>query len=301
MLPLVVIITLCAPDLGLVETEYSKFLNYIVVDRGQVSDELATVWNAPRMVGRDYLLMQPESKAPFYLRFVQADPVDGYGPMKTFGWNATEILVQDPDDLARNLRKQDSLFRIIGEPRPLSATSNIRAMQVVGPADEVLYLTRIPVSPPGAPSSGRSSAQTYVDRVFIVIVGGPDIQAMRKFYRDVFDMPVSDPGEARMTVLNKAHGFDIERVHPIAMARVSDEFAIEIDGYPSTATSRPQRYGELPPAMAIVGFEVDSLDGFQDRFLAPARVIDALPYNGRKVAIIRGATGELIELIEEAR
>ncbi len=65
MLQLIVIITLCAPDLSVVENEYSKFLNYSVVVRGQVSEELATTWGAPRMVGRDYLLMQPESNAPF--------------------------------------------------------------------------------------------------------------------------------------------------------------------------------------------------------------------------------------------
>lgn len=298
MFQLIVIITICAPDLSIVEREYSNFLNYEVIDRGEVSAELANVWDAPRMVGRDYLLMQPESKAPYYLRFVQADLVDGYEPMKTFGWNATEILVQDPDGLARNFRSNDSLFRIIGEPRPLSATSNIRAMQVIGPADEVLYLTRFPASLPGEPASGFGSAQTYVDRPFIVILGGPDIQEIMTFYGDLFGMKVSDASESRMTVLNKAHGFDIERVHPLAMAMVSNEFAIEIDGYPSNATSRPTRYGELPPAMAIVGFEVESLDDYRNQFLAPPSVMDDLPYDGRRVGVIRGPTGELIELIE---
>ena len=86
--------------------------------------------------------MQPESGAGVFLRFVQAAPVAGYGPMKTFGWNATEILVQDPDALAEQLA--DSPFKIVGSPMNLSSNENIRAMQVVGPANEVLYLTRIP-------------------------------------------------------------------------------------------------------------------------------------------------------------
>ncbi len=296
---MIVIITICAPDLDLMEQAYSNSLQYEVVERGKVADELATVWNAPRMAGRDFLLMQPESKAPYYLRFIQLDSVDGYGPMKTFGWNATEILVQDPDGLAKQFREKDSLFKIIGEPRPLSATSNIRAMQVVGPADEVVYLTRFPSSSPGDSTPAMASATTYVDRPFIVIVGGPDIQAIRTFYREKFGFQVSEPSKSRMTVLNKAFGFDIEQVHPLAMVRISSEFAIEIDGYPDAATTRPHRFGELPPSMAIVSFEVDSYDGLEDSMLGPAQPISVSPYNGRMVAVLRGAAGELIEVIKE--
>ena len=290
MLKLILIITTVAPNLSLMEEAYTGPLDYNVVARGQVSRDLAVAWDAPRMVGRDYLLLQPESKARIYLRFVQGDSVAGYGAIKTFGWNATEILVQDPDELAERLRGPDSPFRIVGEPRPLSATSNIRAMQVVGPAEEVLYLTRIP------PSNARESAQTYVDRPFIVILGGPDMQAMRQFYQDVFHVSVSEPGPARMTVLNKAHGFDIERTHPLAMARISPRYGVEIDGYPETATIRAHRHAELPPAMAMVGFEIESLEGLS--LAAPASRIDELPYNGRKVGVMRGPAGELIELIE---
>lgn len=296
---MIVIITMGAPDLDRMEQAYANSLNYQVVDRGEVAEELATVWDAPRMAGRDFLLMQPESKAPFYLRFVQVDSVDGYGPMKTFGWNATEILVQDPDGLAKQFRENQAPFEIVGEPRPLSATSNIRAMQVVGPVDEVLYLTRIPPRPADdSPAAGLTSATTYVDRPFIVILGGPDMEAMRTFYRDRFGFHVSEPSMARMTVLNKANGFDIERTHPLAMARVSPQLGIELDGYPETSTTRPQRYGELPPAQAMLSFEVDSFDNFANILLAPPQTISVMPYEGRSVAVVRGVAGELIELIK---
>ncbi len=295
---MLVIITVSAPNLELIEEAYSKSLNYEVVDRGQVAEDIATVWNAPRMAGRDFLLMQPESKADYYLRFVQVDAVDGYGAMKTFGWNATEILVQDPDTLAQQLRETDSLFKIVGEPRPLSATSDIRAMQVVGPADEVVYLTRIPKSSADKSVAAMATATTWVDRPFIVILGGPDINAIRSFYQDNFGLKIGEPGMARMTVLNKAHGFDIETTHPITMARISPEFAIEIDGYPAEATTRAQRFGELPPSMSMVGFEVDSFDGLEQHMVAPAQAISSLPYNGRTTAVLRGPAGELIEVIK---
>lgn len=295
---LIVVITYAAPDLSLIEQAYSESLNYRVVDRGAVVEEMASAWGAPRMAGRDFVLMQPESNADFYLRFVQSDAIDGYAAMKTFGWNATEILVQDPDELAKQFRGNDSKFRIVGEPRPLSATSPIRAMQVVGPAEEVVYLTRIP--PPDAEGGNpdRAGATTWVDRPFIVILGGPDLDAMRNFYKEQFGFQVSDGGMARMTVLNKAHGFDIERTHPIAMARISPEFAIEIDGYPETATTRAHRYEELPPSMAMIGFEVSSLEPFRSQLLGPAQSQAAKPYGGRKIGVIRGPADELIELIE---
>ena len=121
---------------------------------------------------------------------------------------------------------------------------------------------------------------------------------MLQFYNEVFEMPVATPGTARMTVLNKAHGLDIETEHPLAMARLPKDYALEIDGYPDTATIRPQRQGELPPALAMIGFEIDSLDGLGRPLLAPAKAIHARPYNGRRVGVMRGAAGELIELIE---
>ena len=291
MLALILIVTLGAPDVGAIERAYAQWLDYQPVEHGRISEELAAVWAAPRMAGRDYSIMKPASGANVYLRFVQVDTPADYVPMKTFGWNAVEILVQDPDGLAEQLGNAKSPFRIVGVPRPLGPNSPIRAMQVVGPASEVLYLTRVP------PEPGRHAAKTYVDRPFIIIVGGSDIDAMRNFYRDVFQIQVSPASQARMTVLNKAHGFDIETTHPLAMARLSEEYAIEIDGYPPSATVRTTRPGELAPAVASVTFEVDSVDALKVPLVAKARSIAAFPYRGRQVGVARGAAGELLEFI----
>lgn len=295
MLKLILIITLGVPDVGAMESAYSQWLGYTVAAHGKVEHDLASAWAAPAMTGRPYTLMQPASKANIYLRFVQVDPMDGYVPMKTFGWNAIEILVKDPDELAQRLGQPGSPFEIIGPPRPLGAGSPIRAMQVVGPAKEVLYLTRIP---PRAEDPG-ASAQTFVDRPFILILGGPQLDALRDFYGTTFGAKVSPPTQARMTVLNKAHGFDIETTHPMSVARVSAQYSIELDGYPPTATPRPTRKGELPAAIASVSFAVDSLDELKVPLLAKPRKVAAAPYSGRRVALMRAAAGELVELVEE--
>ncbi|MFO7305433.1 MAG: hypothetical protein C0P74_007945 [Gammaproteobacteria bacterium] len=293
LLSLILIVTVGAPDIEAMQRAYSEWLDYTVESRGHVSQELAEAWNAPKMAGRAFVLMQPKSKEPVYLRFVQVDALDGYVPMKTYGWNAIEILVQDPDGLAAKFERPGSPFKVVGPPRPLGPNSPIRAMQAVGPANEVLYLTRVPPDFRGGP------AKTPVDRPFIMIVGGPDQQAVRNFYKDLFGVETSDPVMARITVLNKAHGLDVETTHPISLARLSDRFSIEIDRYPPTATEREVRPGEIPSAISIVSVVVPSLDDLKVPTLTPARKITEKPYAGRRVAVIRGAAGELIELVEE--
>jgi hypothetical protein len=237
--------------------------------------------------------MQPESSEKVYLRFVQSDPTEGYAPMSTFGWNATEILVKDPDDLAKKLA--NSPFRIIGPPRNLSSNENIRAMQVVGPANEVLYLTRVT---PSKSAYNLGSAKTYVDYVFIVVVGGKDMEAMRDFYASKMKLPVTKPYEVRISILSNAQGLDPEHRYQLAIAQLPTRFLIEIDEYPQSAVVRPKRKGDLLPGMSIVSFAVKSIDSLGLDLIQPPVVIKEAPYNGRRVALTVGAAGELIELIE---
>ena len=121
---------------------------------------------------------------------------------------------------------------------------------------------------------------------------------MRRFYNEVFAMPVTEPVDARISVLSNAHGLGSDIWHQLSIARLPQKFLIEIDQYPAGATTRPQRHGELPPGMAMVGFQIASLVPVKDRLLAPPRAIETAPYDGRRVAVLTGAAGELIELIE---
>jgi hypothetical protein len=292
MLHLILMITFCAPDLGAVEQSYTQVLHYSVVDRGNVTSAQGAGWGAPKMRGHGYLVMRPASQANVYLRFIQSDAGGPYRPMSTFGWNATEYLVQDPYALANTIREPGTGFSLVGEPRPLGANSPIHAMQAVGPAQEVVYLTRVP-------EGGRMpSATTVVDRPFVIILGTPDLSKTQQFLHDRLGMESGAPVQARMTVLNKAFGLDIETTHPLAMTRLSPEYAIELDQYPAAAGERPHRKSELPPAMSLVTFETDSLESVRDLFLAAPQRIKRMPYNGRRVGTIRGSAGELIELVE---
>ena len=89
MLDAIIAVTLAAPDLGEAERAYRAQLGYEVVERAQVSRALASSWDATAMQGRDYVLLQPASGEPVYLRIVAAEPaLSGYAPLRTYGWNA---------------------------------------------------------------------------------------------------------------------------------------------------------------------------------------------------------------------
>lgn len=294
MLQVIIAVTMAVPDLAVVERAYGQYLDYRVVERGQVSEAQARLWQAPAVAGRDYLLMQPASGAPVYLRLVRQDPVEGFAAMKTWGWNSNEILVQDT--FAIHERLKDSPFRIIGEPKGLSMNPEIVAMQALGPAEELVYLTRIPE---GKSMFDLGSARTFVDRTFIVVLGGPDIAAMRRFYTEKLGMPTTDPAPSTISVLAKTYGLPADHQFQLGLVRFPRDFLIELDQYPAAATARPRREGELPPGMSMVTFGVANLDEVEAEFIAGPLRIDAAPYSGRRAAVTRGAAGELIELIEQ--
>ena len=61
----------------------------------------------------------------------------------------------------------ESPFQIIGEPANLDVSDDIRAMQVIGPAGEVLYLTEIKAV---VPPFELPFARCTVDRLFIPVL-----------------------------------------------------------------------------------------------------------------------------------
>jgi hypothetical protein len=145
------------------------------------------------------------------------------------------------------------------------------------------------------------TARTPVDRPFILVLGNRDLLATRSFLDSTFGLGSGSPVSARMTVLNESFGLDIETTHPLAIARLSPQYAIELDQYPEQAQERAHARGELPPSMSMVTFETASLEPLKDKLLAAPRSIKQSPYNGRRTGTLQGPSGELIELIEDAQ
>jgi hypothetical protein len=285
-------VTTTASDLGAVEDAYSRYLDYVTVETGVVSLDTAIGWGAPLAAGRDMLVMRPASGDPTFLRFVRQDLPAGYKALTTFGWNATEILVADTDALEDRLR--GSPFRITFPPKELTGLPDIRAMQGLGPAEEMLYLTHVkrPVAGYDLPV-----AQSFVDRCFITVVAGPDMAALRAFYRDIFGNKSNTPHDTPVAVIADANDAPPDTLYPHATVALGDGSLVELDEYPPPGRPRPVEEGQLPPGMAIVTFACPDFARHESRLIAPPRPATLPPFPGHQSGTLRGAADELIEII----
>lgn len=286
--------TVNTPDIEASRVLYREQLGYRVVADGPIEDSLAASWGAPEMAGRRQVVLQPASGEPSYLRLVEGSVVPDYQPLTSAGWNAIELLVEDPDRLSRRLA--GSALRQLGAPAFLSPGSRIRATQFAGPSGEVLYFTADtgPVS-----ASTLARARSPVDRPFILVVAGRDAHAIADFYRERFKLTEAFSTAPQIPIIAEAQSRDPACAYPLVLLRLAEfSHSLEIDGY-GERPPRPQHDGQLPPGVAIGSFLIDDLETLGALpYMAPPAVRTGLPYDGRRSATLVGPAGELIELVE---
>lgn len=268
-------------DLDYTVDAYAAGLGLGLVDRGRVTSALAAGWGAPRAAGSRYALLAA-GRGAGWLRFVERPEAAAVPALTSWGWNATEIVVADPDALVGGMTAAG--FTLIGPPASLSRFPMIRAAQLLGPDGECVYVTRT--------GSGHGLdlpvADAPVGRVYIVVAGGPDLDAMLAAYARLgngFDPPVETP----VRVLSRANGLAVDTLHAHALVALGEGTHVELDRYPATCGARPVPPGDLPPGMAIVTFAHGPVGG--PRHPTPT------PDGERAACLLRGAAGELIEVI----
>lgn len=283
-------VTYTVPDVRVIEDTYPRWLDYRVVARGELPAAVADAWRTPAVAHCPVLTLAPASGEPVYLRFIESPEAAGWKALTTHGWNVSEIAVQDVDALAAELA--DSPFRIIGPPTSLQRFPMIRAMQVIGPLGECLYFTQV------GEGCGLdlAAARSFVGRVFIVVAGGPDLDALFRTYA-VFANDIDPPVSTRVRVISLANDLPPETEHLHGLVKLRDGTLIELDQYPAVTRSRAMISGTLPAGMAMVTFAVDALprrDGTRGEECV------FLPDADSPATVISGAAGELVELMETA-
>lgn len=282
-------VTVTARDLDEVELCYTSYLGYRVIDRGLLGEDLAALWVCPGLINRRYLLLAPAAGDECIFRFIEAEPDKDFVPFSTHGWNAAEIMVENVDAMAESLA--DSPFEIIGAPANLSFTDDIRAMQILGPGRELLYLTEFKRQ---IPEFDTPVARCAVDLVFIVILGGPSMDGLQDFYADSYGVARAPAVESRVKGMSAAFGKSPEHKYPIAALPLAGQSMIEVDEMPHQARSRPVVGGQLPSGIAMISFTGRGIDP------GGARTIERQnpPYeNSTSVTCCRGSAGELIEIL----
>ena len=92
------------------------------------------------------------------------------------GWSAMEVLVKDLDALFVEL---PAAFTVLNPPAALSFSDQIRAMQVAGPAGELIYFTEVSGEVPGF---ALPTPKRQVNQCFVMINAVTDIQKSIAFY-----------------------------------------------------------------------------------------------------------------------
>jgi len=283
------------PDLQACVPLYCDLLDYRVVDKGRLPEVLTGAWATPAMTGMPYVLLQPASGADVYLRFIETGNTGGYWPPVTQGWIATEILTTDPDQVAEKLA--GTAFTRIGGPADLyPSPKSARALQMAGPAGELMYFTRIL---PGGSRFGLHGAKSFVDRPFIMVVGGTSLTDIHGFYGDTLGQRIWEQDPFRIGQMSRVLGLPPETTYPISLARIPGrDFLLELEELPPDIKRRTVPEGQLPEGLAMVSFASAPLNELTLAYRAAPRAIDLAPYNGRQVAVIEGPAGEWLELID---
>ncbi|TVQ44492.1 MAG: hypothetical protein EA371_13380 [Gammaproteobacteria bacterium] len=290
------IATVGARDVETTAELYRRYLRYDIVERGAVPEALAASWGAPAVAGRPYALLQGESGDEVFLRVVEVAVPEDYRAMTTWGWNAIEIIVEDPD--AVHQRLLESPFVHVGGPDYLGGgTSTIRAVQFTGPSQELFYFT---TETGDRASSTLLTPRVEIDRPFIMVVAGPDARALTDFYVDTFGAREAFFMTTPVAIIARAQGLPEDHAFPLALVRLAEfSHSIEIDGYPESAGPRPVADGDLPPGVAMSSFTVRDLDAIDPTlFITPPHRPGGRAYGESRVATVIGPAGELIELVE---
>lgn len=266
--------TITAADPVATAASYASQLGYVVTAEGAVTPVRAAQWGAPKMAGRRYIEMRvATSTGPgSFVRFVEQMPFSGM-PLLGHGWNAMEVLCQNPYELAKDF--EGGAFRVIIPPRPLPFDPDLHAMQVIGPAGELIYFTSLPTH---KALFDLRPAERRVDEPFIAILGGPDMAAMLSFYRERLATSTLPPAPVNVRIINDEFALGDDARVPLGIVKLPQFHLIEVDEHPAASQPRPRREGELPPGISMVSFDVGDM-------------ADPQP-----VQVVVGAAGEWLEL-----
>lgn len=237
--------------------------------------------------------MQPSSGADIFIRFIEQPAVEGFKALRSYGWNAIEICVQDV--LAANERMEGSPFEIIGPPREIDGLPAIHPMQVKGPDEEIVYLTQIKSD---LPAFDLPRAESPIDKLFILVMGCSDMRASNNWMEKHVGVEMGRDMEIVYTMLAKAYDLPEQDMHVISTMIHGRDVFLELDQYPEAAIDRPQHAGMLVPGCAIGTLWHPEFDTLKGPWITEPVVRDGPIYKGKRVGTMKAPDGTLVEMVE---
>jgi len=276
----VALCTLLATDGDALVSAYTTWLHQEVAEAELLTADTAAAIGYPQLAGaRSWLLCN--SKGRRWLQVIEYRSALRRDSLHSYGWMALEVLVADVDQLAESLRA--SPFELLRPPADLDLSDRIRACQARGPCGEILYLTQIRGA---VPPFELPQCEAPVDHLFIPVLASPSRErSLAQYSRIAGTGGLSF--DTRITVLNQARGYALDRRHPVATLQLAGRCLLEIDEVADTAESAPGIYS----GMACVAFDCANP--------APAGATTPAtgPFAGRPVSSHRGCAGEHFTLV----
>lgn len=285
--------TVTVSDLPRTTSLYTEYFDYTVVEYGSINAELAESWQTPNTAGLPYAVMQPSSGAEIYLRFIEQPAVAGFKALRSYGWNAIEICVQDV--MAVNERMLNSPFEIIGPPNKIPGLDAIHPMQVKGPDEEIVYLTQINDD---LPEYNLPRAGSLIDKLFILVIGNSDMDRAAAWMQEKCSLAFGREMEIPYTMIAKAYGTPLDELHRICTLIHDKDVFLELDQYPDAAIQRPRHDGMLVPGCAIGTLFHPDFDSLPGPWLTAPTAREGVIYKGRRVGVLKDPDGTLIEMVE---
>ena len=243
--------------------------------------------------GAPFAVMQPSSGVDIFLRFIEQPRHDDFAPLRSYGWAAIEICVEDV--LKANARVEDSPFDIIGPPREIEGLPAIYPMQVQGPDGEIVYMTQIRDD---LPAYDLPRAATPIDKLFILVMGCSNLDASMDWMEKHAGVQKGRDMEIIYTMLAKAYGSPMDELHRIATMIHDRDVFLELDQYPEAAVARPRHDGMLPPGCAIGTLWTPDFDAHDGPWITPPEIHESVVYKGKRAGTMKAPDGTLVEIVE---
>lgn len=207
--------------------EAYALLGLIASAGGTVGQAQARAWQRPALAGCAVTWLAAPGAAPL-LRLIELPAAATRPTRLSHGWLALEVLVRDVDALGARLA--GSAFEIVGAPADLAVSPAIRAMQVIGPAGEMLYLTQVkqPVPPFELPLSAELTPAQDLGALFIGVMSVPDREAALSACAAMAPRATLR-FDTRVTVLSRALDRPLDHAWPVATLQWAGRSLFEID------------------------------------------------------------------------
>jgi hypothetical protein len=241
-------ITLIVPDLAGALRVYQSF-GYSLLAQGNLTEADEVVQRDARFANCAYARLDLNSELNQILELVEYTNCVRHEPFALPGWSAIELLVCDLDVVREQVLQL--ALPIWGEPQALSFTENIRAMQVIGPANELIYFTEqlAPVDAWPLPQ-----AQTQFDQCFVAILCSHQIELSVQFYAALLKQSKPAVIESRVIGLSRLGGLQPDALHSISAMPLTRGHWLEFD---QSLRSDERRDGEVASGIFSISLRSD--------------------------------------------